>query len=166
MGILTWCWHTDSPLRKYEWQNATKKRTFFIPYWPVVVEVTELVGKPLDVIWLQSRGITDDIEMCGRDSPLPHTLAHNEEIIPAHTHTNVVNSTQHNHNTTTTHHSGLVTSESTTVPGGGFLSSPCTLWKMRVLIRFFTTTTQNLGLHTGTRGKGGRSKRSREWANL
>lgn len=59
----------------------------FSPHWPVVVEVTELVGEPLDVVWLKPRGIADHIEMCGCDRPLTHTLAHNEEVIPVHAHT-------------------------------------------------------------------------------
>jgi len=41
-----------------------------------------------------------------------------------------------------------VISESTTVPGGGFvrLTASPDLWKILALILFFTMTTENLGL--------------------
>ena len=44
------------------------------------------------------------------------------------------------------HHSGLVMTVSTTVPGGGLDSWPLISANMRLLILFFTTTTENLGL--------------------
>ena len=44
------------------------------------------------------------------------------------------------------YHSGLVMVVSTTVPGGGFSRRPRLSWNIRLLIRFLTTTTANLGL--------------------
>lgn len=34
------------------------------------------------MIWLQTRIVTDNVEMGRCDSPLAHTLAYNKEIIP------------------------------------------------------------------------------------
>ena len=55
-------------------------------YRPVVVEMTQLVGESLHVIWLEARRITDDIEVGGRDSALTDTLTHKEKVIPVQTH--------------------------------------------------------------------------------
>lgn len=49
---------------------------------PVVVEVTEFIGKSLHVIWLQTSGIVDHIEVSRGNCSLTHTLAHNEIVIP------------------------------------------------------------------------------------
>ena len=53
-----------------------------ITYRPVVVEVAEFVGESLHVVWLESRGVTDHIEVGGGHRPLTNTLTHKEEIIP------------------------------------------------------------------------------------
>lgn len=53
-----------------------------VTHRPVVVEMAELVGKPLHVVGPQSRGVTDHIEVGGGDRPLAHRLAHQEEVIP------------------------------------------------------------------------------------
>ena len=52
-------------------------------YRPVVVEVAELVGEPLHVVWVQAGGVTDDVKVGWSDSALTCTLTHQKEIIPA-----------------------------------------------------------------------------------
>lgn len=54
-------------------------------YCPVIVEVAELIGESLNVIWFESRCVPDDIEVGWSDSPLTDALAHQEEVIPAQT---------------------------------------------------------------------------------
>ena len=54
-------------------------------YRPVVVEVGQLVGESLHVVWLEPRGVLYHVEVSGRDSTLSHRLTDEEEIIPAHT---------------------------------------------------------------------------------
>lgn len=44
--------------------------------------MAKLVGEPLHVVRLQSRLVKDHVEVGGSDSPLTHTLAHNEIVIP------------------------------------------------------------------------------------
>lgn len=34
-------------------------------YWPVVIDVTQLVGQPLYVVWLQAAVVVDDVVVCG-----------------------------------------------------------------------------------------------------
>ena len=51
-------------------------------YRPVIVEVTEFVGKSLHVIWFESWGIVDDVVMSGSYCTLAHRLRHKEEVIP------------------------------------------------------------------------------------
>ena len=43
---------------------------------PVVVEVAQLVGEPLHVVWLESRCVIDNVETGGRDCSLANRLAH------------------------------------------------------------------------------------------
>lgn len=51
-------------------------------YWPVVIDMTELVRQPLYVVWLQATVVIDDIVVCGGDTATSHGLAHDKEIIP------------------------------------------------------------------------------------
>ena len=53
-----------------------------LAYRPIVVEMAHLVGQPLKVVWLQTRRVTDHIEVSGCDGPLTDTLAHNKKVIP------------------------------------------------------------------------------------
>ena len=45
--------------------------------------MAELVGESLHVVWFEGVGVTDDVEVGRCDRALTHTLAHQEEIIPA-----------------------------------------------------------------------------------
>ena len=49
---------------------------------PVVIEVAELVGQPLHVVWTKPGCVTNDIEVSRSDGTLAYTLANQEEIIP------------------------------------------------------------------------------------
>ena len=49
--------------------------------WPVVVEMSQLVGQLLDVFWLQSGLVLDNIVGGRVDSSLPHGLRHQEEVV-------------------------------------------------------------------------------------
>ena len=50
---------------------------------PVVVQVTELVGQPLEVVGFESRGVGDDVVVRRSHRALTDTLAHKEEVIPS-----------------------------------------------------------------------------------
>lgn len=52
---------------------------------PVVIDVAEFVGQPLDVVRLQATAVIDDIIVCWGHTPTSHSLAHDEEVIPAKT---------------------------------------------------------------------------------
>ena len=45
--------------------------------------MAEFVGESLHVVWFEGVGVTDDVEVGRCDRALTHTLAHQEEIIPA-----------------------------------------------------------------------------------
>ena len=49
---------------------------------PVVVQMTQFVCQLLEVIWREARVILDHVIGRGIDGALPHTLRHEEEIIP------------------------------------------------------------------------------------
>ena len=49
---------------------------------PVVVEVGELVGQSLDVLWHQAGGVLHYVVGCGVHSALVHRLGHEEEVVP------------------------------------------------------------------------------------
>lgn len=50
--------------------------------WPVVIDVAQLVGEPLYVVWLQAAVVVDDVVVRGGDAAASHRLAHNKKIIP------------------------------------------------------------------------------------
>ena len=49
---------------------------------PVVVEMAEFVSESLHVVGTQATGVTYNVEVSWSDSPLPHRLAHQKEIVP------------------------------------------------------------------------------------
>ena len=49
---------------------------------PVVVQMTQLVCQLLEMIWREARVVLDHVIGRGIDGALPHTLRHEEEIIP------------------------------------------------------------------------------------
>ena len=49
---------------------------------PVVVQMTQFVSQLLEVIWREARVILDHVVRRWIDGSLPHTLRHEEEIIP------------------------------------------------------------------------------------
>jgi len=62
MCILTWSWHTHCP-------------------WPVVVQMGQLIGQPLQVTWLQPRVVLDDIVGGWIHSSLSDGLRYKEEVV-------------------------------------------------------------------------------------
>ena len=50
---------------------------------PVVVEVTQLVCQPLQVVRFESRGVGDDVVVGGAHCALTDTLTHNKEVVPS-----------------------------------------------------------------------------------
>ena len=54
---------------------------------PVVVDVTQLVRQPLDVVRLQAAAVIDDVVMCGRHTAASHRLAHDKKVVPGITDT-------------------------------------------------------------------------------
>ena len=70
-------------------------------YRPVVVEMAHFVCEPLHVVRFESTGVVDDVEVGWSDCSLADTLACQEEIIPAHTHTDT--NTHMNKNAHTQH---------------------------------------------------------------
>lgn len=60
------------------WSQTPPRQT----HLPVVVHVTELVGEPLHVVWLQTVGVVDDVVVSGGDAPSTDSLAHDVEVIP------------------------------------------------------------------------------------
>ena len=85
---------------------------------PVVVEVGELVGERLDVLWQQPGGVLHYVVGGGVDRALVHRLRDEEEVIPKQ---NVVNNLNRSDRRNL---SGKVTSLSTTVPLGGLEGFP------------------------------------------
>ena len=83
---------------------------------PVVVEVGELVGERLDVLWQQPGGVLHYVVGGRVDGALVHRLRDEEEVIPKQ---NVVNTKKDRR-----YLSGKVTSLSTTVPLGGLEGFP------------------------------------------
>ena len=85
---------------------------------PVVVEVGELVGERLDVLWQQPGGVLHYVVGGRVDGALVHRLRDEEEVIPKQ---NVVNNLNRSDRRNL---SGKVTSLSTTVPLGGLEGFP------------------------------------------
>lgn len=48
---------------------------------PIVVEVAKFVGESLDMVWLEVRGIPNDVVVGGGDGALPYTLRHDKEVV-------------------------------------------------------------------------------------
>lgn len=83
------------PFQPYECMNPLKRCVFShfsvsvcacergcTYYLPVVVEVAQLVGKPLHVVRFEATAVVDHIVVSGRYAAHTHSLTHNEEVIP------------------------------------------------------------------------------------
>ena len=55
---------------------------YSLPYRPVIIKMSQFISKSLHVVWGKSRGVMDNIEMCGTNSSLTNRLAYQKEIIP------------------------------------------------------------------------------------
>ena len=69
MSILAWSRYTNSTLGETAEHVVS---VLMITYWPVVVEMTQLVGESLHVVRLEARCVMDDIEAGRTDSTLTH----------------------------------------------------------------------------------------------
>ena len=79
-------WAHSSPVLKSgppDGHRVTRRGT----HGPVVVDVTQLVRQPLDVVRLQAAAVIDDVVMCGRHTAASHRLAHDKKVVPGITDT-------------------------------------------------------------------------------
>ena len=83
--MLTPWAHSSSVLKSGppDGHRVTRRGT----HGPVVVDVTQLVRQPLDVVRLQAAAVIDDVVMCGRHTAASHRLAHDKKVVPGITDT-------------------------------------------------------------------------------